>query len=154
MSNFDLNIHTARLLMDEPFFAAVSRRIDKRATYGIPTAGVMVHPTTAQFEMLYNPDFFEGLTDAERRDVLKHEFYHITFLHVTDRMPEGENIKRWNIATDLAINSHLQNLPEGGLIPGEGPFKDLPKGMSAEWYLANLPKKKTTKEENEYDELG
>ena len=154
MSNFDLNIHTARLLMDEPFFAAVSRRIDKRASYGIPTAGVLVNPNTAQFEMLYNPEFFEGLTDAERADVLKHEFYHITFLHVTDRMPEGENIKRWNIATDLAINSHLNNLPEGGLIPGEGPFKDLPKGMSAEWYLANLPKKKTTKEEGEYSEQG
>lgn len=154
MSNFDLNIHTARLLMDEPFFAAVSRRIDKRASYGIPTAGVLVNPNTAQFEMLYNPEFFEGLTDAQRADVLKHEFYHITFLHVTDRMPEGENIKRWNIATDLAINSHLNNLPEGGLIPGEGPFKDLPKGMSAEWYLANLPKKKTTKEEGEYSEQG
>jgi len=154
MSNFDLNIHTARLLMDEPFFAAVSRRIDKRATYSIPTAGVLVNPSTAQFEMLYNPDFFEGLTDAERRDVLKHEFYHITFLHVTDRMPEGENIKRWNIAADLAINSHLENLPEGGLIPGVGPFKDLPRGMSAEWYLANLPKKKTTKEEQDVYEEG
>ena len=154
MSNFDLNVHTARLLMDEPFFAAVSRRIDKRASYGIPTAGVLVNPNTAQFEMLYNPEFFEGLTDAQRADVLKHEFYHITFLHVTDRMPEGENIKRWNIATDLAINSHLNNLPEGGLIPGEGPFKDLPKGKSAEWYLANLPKKKTTKEEGEYSEQG
>ena len=154
MSKFDLNIHTARLLMDEPFFAAVSRRIDKRATYGIPTAGVMVNPHTAQFELLYNPEFFEGLTDDERRDVLKHEFYHITFLHVTDRMPEGENIKRWNIATDLAINSHLNHLPEGGLIPGEGPFKDLPKGMSAEWYLANLPKKKTDKQEQEYYEEG
>lgn len=154
MSKFDLNIHTARLLMDEPFFSAVSRRIDKRATYGIPTAGVMVNPKTAQFELLYNPEFFEGLTDDERRDVLKHEFYHITFLHVTDRMPEGENIKRWNIATDLAINSHLYNLPKGGLIPGEGPFKDLPKGMSAEWYLANLPKKKTDKQEQEYYEAG
>tara|TARA_B100000282_G_scaffold66781_1_gene44972 strand:+ start:824 stop:2011 length:1188 start_codon:yes stop_codon:yes gene_type:complete len=154
MSNFDLNIHTARLLMDEPFFAAVSRRIDKRASYAIPTAGVLVNPNTAQFEMLYNPEFFEKLTDDERRDVLKHEFYHITFLHVTDRMPEGENVKRWNIATDLAINSHLHNLPEGGLIPGEGPFKDLPKGMSAEWYLANLPKKQTSKEEQEYYEEG
>ena len=150
MSNFDLNIHTARLLMDEPFFAAVSRRIDKRATYGIPTAGVLVNPETAQFEMLYNPEFFEKLTDAERRDVLKHEFYHITFLHVTDRMPEGENIRRWNIATDLAINSHLHNLPEGGLIPGDpGPFQHLPKGMSAEWYLANLPKVKKDKKEGE-----
>ena len=138
-SDFDLNIHTARLLMDEPFFAAVSRRIDKRASFAVPTAGVMVNPETAQFEMLYNPDFFVKLTDAERLDVLKHEFYHITFLHVTDRMPEGINMKLWNVATDLAINSHLYNLPEGGLIPGEGPFKDLPRGMSAEWYLANMP---------------
>ena len=147
--DFDLNIHTARLLMDEPFFAAVSRRIDKRASNAIPTAGVLVNPKTAQFEMLYNPSFFGKLSDLERRDVLKHEFYHITFLHVTDRMPEGENIKRWNIATDLAINSHLNNLPEGGLIPGQGPFVDLPKGMSAEWYLANLPK--VTKDKKEGD---
>ena len=73
-SDFDLNMHTARLLMDEPFFAAISRRIDKRASFAIPTAGVMVNPDTAQFEMLYNPKFFASLTDNERRDVLKHEF--------------------------------------------------------------------------------
>ena len=48
-------------------------------------------------------------------------------------------MKLWNIATDLAINSHLQHLPEGGLIPGEGKFEGLPKGQSAEWYLANMP---------------
>tara|TARA_Y100000592_G_scaffold101037_1_gene184851 strand:+ start:64950 stop:66182 length:1233 start_codon:yes stop_codon:yes gene_type:complete len=138
---FDLNIHTARLLMDEPFFASISRRIDKRASFAVPTAGVMVNPETAQFEMLYNPTFFAGLTDAERRDVLKHEFYHVLFLHVTDRLPEGVKMKLWNIATDLAINSHLYNLPKGGLIPGETgtPFEHLPRGESAEWYLANMP---------------
>jgi predicted metal-dependent peptidase len=138
---FDLNMHTARLLMDEPFFAAISRRIDKRASTAIPTAGVMVNPDTAQFEMLYNPDFFARLTDEERRDVLKHEYYHIVFLHVTDRMPEGINPRLWNVAADLAINSHLHNLPEGGLIPGEEgtPFEHLPSGKSAEWYLANMP---------------
>ena len=112
----------------------------------------MVNPDSGQFEMLYNPEFFEKLTDDERRDVLKHEFYHIVFLHVTDRMPENTNIKRWNIATDLSINSHLQHLPEGGLIPGEGIFKDIPKGMSAEWYLANLPKKKTSKKEGQSED--
>ena len=138
---FDLNMHTARLLMDEPFFAAISRRIDKRASTAIPTAGVMVNPDSAQFEMLYNPEFFGKLTDLERADVLKHEFYHVIFQHVTDRFPDGVNMKLWNIATDLAINSHLHNLPEGGLIPGQPdtPFADLPKGMSAEWYLANMP---------------
>ena len=137
--DFDLNMHTARLLMDEPFFAAISRRIDKRASLALPTAGVMVNQDTAQFEMLYNPEFFAKLTDAERQDVLKHEFYHIIFQHVTDRMPEGVNMKLWNVATDLAINSHLHNLPEGGLIPGEGHFEGLPKGQSAEWYMANMP---------------
>jgi predicted metal-dependent peptidase len=154
MADFDLNIHTARLLMDEPFFAAISRRIDKRASYAIPTAGVMVNPSTAQFEMLYNPDFFEKLTDLERRDVLKHEFYHITFLHVTDRMPEGVKPQLWNIAADLAINSHLHNLPEGALVPGEGPFANLTRGESAEWYLANLPKVIKDKKEMEYSEEG
>ena len=138
---FDLNLNTARLLMEEPFFAAISRRIDKRASYAIPTAGVMVNPDTAQFEMLYNPKFFADLTDLQRADLLKHEFYHVLFEHVTGRMPEGVNLKLWNIATDLAINSHLHNLPEGGLIPGapDTPFEHLPSGESAEWYMANMP---------------
>lgn len=141
VKEFDLNLNTARLLMEEPFFAAISRRIDKRASFAIPTAGVMVNPDTAQFEMLYNPKFFADLTDAQRTDVLKHEFYHVIFEHVTGRFPDGVNMKLWNIATDLAINSHLHNLPEGGLIPGapDTPFEHLPRGESAEWYLANMP---------------
>lgn len=136
---FDLNIHVARLLMNEPFFAAISRRVNKAPHKGIPTAGVRVNPTTAQFEMLYNPAFFQDLSDAERADVLKHEFYHLVFGHVTGRRPDNVDHKRWNYAGDLAINSHLNNLPDGCLMPGEGPFANLPKGQSAEWYLANLP---------------
>ena len=135
---FNLNMHTHRLLSDEPFFAALSRRIDKRASTSVPTAGVRV-TDDGRFEMLYNPEFFAKLTDAERRDVLKHEYYHIVFLHVTDRLPAGASVKAWNVATDLAINSHLRNLPEGGLIPGHHPFENMPSGMSAEWYLSRLP---------------
>ena len=151
---FDLNKHVARLLMDQPFFAALSRRVDKRVG-PIPTAGVRVNPETAQFEMIYNPTFFEGLTDVERAGVLKHEFYHLIFEHVTGRMPEEVKnnaalAKKWNFATDLAINSHLVGqLPEGCLMPGEGPFEDLPKGKSAEWYWANLPEDPGGKGEEE-----
>ncbi len=137
---FDLNKHVARLLMSEPFFAAISRRVDKRAHKGIPTAGVRINPTSAQFEMVYNPEFFQGLTDKQRAGVLKHEFYHLVFAHVTDRKPEGVDARKWNIAADLAINTHLRGeLPEGCCMPGEGPFADLPPGKSAEWYLENLP---------------
>ena len=142
--SFDLNTHVARLLLSEPFFAALSRRVDKRASYAIPTAAVTVNPTSAQFEMLYNPEFFQGLTDDNRRDIIKHELYHLIFEHLTGRRPAGENSRIWNFATDLAINSHLKNLPEGCLMPGEGMFQDYPKGKSSEWYLAKL-------KENDFD---
>jgi len=138
--NFDLNRHTARLLMNEPFFAALSRRLDKKASTAVPTAGVRVNPDTGHFEMIYNPEFFAGLSDVHRAGVLKHEFYHLVFEHVTGRLPEEGMTKKWNFATDLAINSHLiGELPEGALIPGEGHFAELPVGKSAEWYFANLP---------------
>jgi predicted metal-dependent peptidase len=157
---FDLNMHVARLLMDEPFFASLSRNIDKTASNALPTAGVRVNPDSAQFEMLYNPDYFEGLSDVERGGVLKHEFYHLIFEHVTGRLPDEVDgdptaMKRWNFATDLAINSHLAGqLPEGCLMPGEGPFADLPKGKSAEWYLANLPENPGEQGDSEKGEAG
>ena len=139
--SFDLKLHAYRLLIEEPFFAALSRKIEKKENYGIPTAGVRVNPDSGHFEMAYNPDFFEKLSDVEKAGVLKHEFYHLIFDHVTTRKPEGVPHAKWNIAADLAINSHLVGeLPEQCCMPGEGPFADLPLGESAEWYLANLPK--------------
>ena len=74
---FNLNMHTARLLMQEPFFAALSRRIDKTPSTAIATAGVRVNPERQQFEMLYNPDFMGALKDEHKLGVLMHEFYHI-----------------------------------------------------------------------------
>ncbi len=152
MTTFDLNKHTARLLMNEPFFAALSRRINKSSSMVVPTAGVKVDKESGQFQMLYNPDFFEKLTDAERTDVLKHEFYHLVFEHVTGRLPEEGLSKLWNIATDLAINSHLPNLPEGCCMPGVAPFEELPSGKSAEWYFAELRKQQQENEDGEQGE--
>tara|TARA_Y100000593_G_scaffold88084_1_gene169731 strand:+ start:7780 stop:9033 length:1254 start_codon:yes stop_codon:yes gene_type:complete len=141
---FDLNMHVARLLMDEPFFAALSRRIEKRESNAIPTAAVRVNPDSAQIEMMYNSDFFEGLTDDQRKGVLIHEFYHIIFEHLTGRMHDKakENMRLWNIATDLSINCLIgkSKLPEGGLFPGSGPFSHLPANQTAEWYFSKLYK--------------
>jgi predicted metal-dependent peptidase len=139
MSTFDLDRYTFKLLQGEPFFAALSRRIQKRPTTAIPTAGVRLNPSTAQFEMAYNPAFFEDLSDKQRLGVLKHEFYHIIFEHVTGRLPSEGMSKMWNVATDLAINSHLMGeLPEGGCFPTVEPFQDYPLGQSAEWYFSKL----------------
>ncbi|HIA00689.1 MAG TPA: hypothetical protein EYN66_02050, partial [Myxococcales bacterium] len=145
VSTFDLNIHVHRLLMDEPFFAALSRRMDKRATNAIPTAGVTV-TEEGKLQMVYNPKFFAPLSDAARKDILKHEFYHIVFQHVTGGrflsfrdMSQNER-KIHNIAMDLAINGNLPNLPEGACFPGQGPFEHMEPHKSAEHYLRELRK--------------
>ena len=153
MSRFDLNNHVYRLLQSEPFFAALSRRIEKRPG-NVPTAGVRVNEN-GYFEMIYSPDFFEGLTDTQRTGVLVHEFYHLVFEHVTGRLPDElagvmqsqnptpeqrQNFKLWNIAADLSINYHIGavNLPEGCCIPGGKMFEDFPGDMTAEWYYDKL----------------
>ena len=139
--DFDLNAHTFALLRQEPFFAALSRRITKMATTSIPTAGVKLNPDTAQFEMVYNPEFLGSLDDNHLSGVLMHEFYHIIFEHVTGRLPPEGMSMLWNIATDLSINSHIADkLPEGALIPGQDKFQKYPLGKSAEWYFEELQK--------------
>jgi len=152
---FNLNMHTARLLMREPFFAALSRRIDKTACTSLPTAGVRVNPHTAQFELLYNPDFMGQLSDEHKLGVLMHEFYHIILEHVTGRKPIDGLQRIDNIAMDLAINGlpemkgklpsasdpgpiMYDGQPMQGVFPCEGPFAHLPAGKSYEWYLAAL----------------
>jgi predicted metal-dependent peptidase len=154
---FNLNMHTARLLMREPFFAALSRRIDKTPTTALPTAGVRVNPHTQQFELMYNPDFMSQLSDEHKLGVLMHEFYHLVFEHVTGRKPEGGLKRIDNIAMDLAINglpemtNKLPNeanpgpmMPNGepmnAVFPGDGIFKDLPANQTYEWYLEALKK--------------
>jgi predicted metal-dependent peptidase len=163
---FDLNMHTARLLMREPFFAALSRRIDKIRTDSVPTAGVRVNPDSAQFELFYNPDFMGALKDEHKLGVLMHEFYHIVFEHVTTRKPEAGIRRIDNIAMDLAINGLSEmsgKLPceaepgpvlrEGGepmkgCLPGEGKFADLPANQTYEWYLAALEKMEEESKQN------
>ena len=140
---FDLDLHTYRLLQAEPFFAALSRRIHKSSTTAIPTAGVRMNEGSGNFEMIYNPKFFASLLDNQTLGVLMHEMYHIIFEHVTGRLPPEGMSKMWNIATDLAINTHIaDDIPEGGCIPTRGRFESYPEGQSAEWYYSKLQQDK------------
>lgn len=157
---FNLDEHIVNLLRDEPFFAALSRRMEKVASRSVPTAGVAFNEDRCRFELYYNPEFMASMLEENKKfvkGVLLHEFYHIMLLHVTSRLPEGKMTRKWNIATDLAINSELsvfrQNsetttgyevessiLPmDKALIPTVGPFVDLAPHLSAEEYMTLLP---------------
>lgn len=66
----------------------------------------------------WNPDFLYGLTNAQIRVCLKHEFWHVLKL---DHARMGKrNRDLWNVATDKVINYMLHNeeyetIPEGFL---------------------------------------
>ncbi len=147
-SEYNLHMHLARYLKEEPFYAALSRHIEKYPSNAIPTAGVCINPESGTFELLYNPDFLEKLSDEEIMIVLKHEFMHLILEHVTGRMPDKSQMRMWNHATDLAINSEIfpkeckdsiKNLWDMCLLPGkEGPYKDLPRGESADFYFDKI----------------
>jgi len=168
---FDLNQHTARLLLDEPFFAALSRRMDKRVMTSIPTAGVRLNEDTARYELLYNPQWFIDCMARRRalgfegeevykwvKGTLVHEFMHICFGHVDGRLPEDGMSMDWNVAGDLAINTHLMGrdgdhqLPPECCFPGEGPFAEFPAGLSAEAYYKMIRDQK--QDEGEEGEDG
>ena len=164
MTDFNLDEHIVNLLRDEPFFAALSRRMEKVATKAVPTAGVKFNDERCRFEMYYNPEFLAGLHEQDPKfvkGVLLHEFYHIVLLHVTTRIPGDKITKKWNIATDLAINSELSTFekdyeaPSGyvvvssilpldkALIPTVGPFAQLAPCLSAEEYMTLLPEQES-----------
>jgi len=158
---FSLSDHLVRLMWQEPFFARILRGIKKTRTEEIPTAGVLAKDGDALF--FWNPRFLAGLTPEQVKGLLKHECYHLVFEHTTTRRHDPHII--WNYATDLAINSLIDEseLPEGGLIPGKA-FKPLtseqieqmgekaaerynmvsqkiasfPREKMSEWYFAEL----------------
>ena len=160
-ANFKLDPHLINLMWSEPFFSKILRKVTKRKTDSIPTAGVLAKD--GQLQMWWNPKFLATLTPAQVKGLLKHECYHLIFEHTTTRRHDPHII--WNYATDLAINSLIdeEELPEGGLIPGKA-FSELtpeqkekmgeesvaryervsakiesfPREMAAEWYFSHL----------------
>lgn len=155
---FDLNRHVARYLKEEPFYAALSRHIEKVVNYSIPTAGVMVNKDTGRFELMYNPDFFEKLQDDEILLILKHEFLHLILEHVTGRAPHISEFRMWNHACDLAINSEIfpkdsneriKTLWDMALLPGKAPYVDFNRGESADFYFDAIKKKVQEQKDNQ-----
>lgn len=154
--SFSLTPHLVNLLLHEPFFSTLLRKVTKHKTLSISTAGVTVRDT--EFLLLWNPLFVMKLKSKEVRGLLKHECYHLIFKHCTGRKQDPHFL--WNVATDLAINSliSVNELPEEGLYPGKPldlskiqdadalqrwqKLSDLietfPTGMASEWYMQHL----------------
>lgn len=137
-SEFNLARHLIPFLQDVPFYAEISRHIQKRLTKDMPTAAVTFDVKTDQLIMYVNPDFAKKQSNWQMKGLITHEFDHLVYGHLNERrkQPAGD----WNIGTDLAINSIIirnagsprdveegqtaQPLPRGALIPGQRPWTD------------------------------
>lgn len=160
-------------LQDNNFFLALSRYVKKLPTRDkrCQTLEVSYNHTTDEFVMWYNVDYMKSLTTWKTRGVLTHEFYHISFGHITFRAKNPSHI--WNIACDLANNSIIESnaaaykptgvadddsfLPEMILIPGRMPHVDfdfkskkLTHGQKLTLKLANYIKNAPPLKSSEY----
>jgi predicted metal-dependent peptidase len=117
------------------FFATLALRLVPEADWQIDTMA------TDGRKLSLNPDFVAGLAPEELVGVVAHEVLHNALAHHARRGPRDP--RRWNVACDLAVNPLLLDagftLPASRLVPGEGAFKDLPRGHSAEGYYGLLP---------------
>jgi len=142
---YDLDLRIYRLLQDEPFFARLSRRLDKRAMESVSTAGIMYNKDSRNFEIVYNPKFMGNLSEVHQKWVLKHELYHASLGHCTTRTLTnivGDNKQLANVAMDLAINSlpgMVHDAPDFVLMPGRGNYQHITsQEQSADWYANKL----------------
>lgn len=116
------------------FFASLTLRLEPVCDWSQKTAA------TDGEKVYFNPQWFLGLSEDEKFFIIAHEGYHPAMAHHA-RMGDRD-LRRWNVACDLAINPVLVESgfrpPIGVLLPGEGDFSHLPAELSAEEYYQRL----------------
>ena len=104
----------ARLLLQQPFYGCLLSMMDFVREDAIPTMA------TDGSKAYYNPEFVMKIAEDEVFGVLLHEISHCIYMHCTQKRRMNRDRKRWNVATDFAINLEIKNmgykLPQGLLL--------------------------------------
>jgi predicted metal-dependent peptidase len=138
------------LMLLYPIYGTVFLYLNKIERKDMPTMAV---GTTRRVDLAlyYNPDFLKKMTATQLRAVLKHEALHILLHHISRNQYFGYNMKGFNYAADMAINCHIEGLPEGCLYPKTFGLQD---NESSEWYYEKLKKEQEEKGEDALDGKG
>lgn len=121
----------ARVIMTQPFFAAIMLQHPFTITDAIPTAA-----TNAYGRLMFNPKFVEALEVDQLVHLICHEIMHYILDHpgrLNHRDP-----KRWNIACDAVINDILVDAGCGRQIAG-GVYMDGARAKSEDQVYNELP---------------
>lgn len=139
MSKAKARIESAisKLLLFKPLYGTVFLSLNKKESKSIPTLAVGV-TRKVDMALYFNPDFVAKLSTSELIAVLTHEALHFLLHHLTRIKHFNYNPRGYNIAADMAINCHIEGLPDGALYPKQFGFED---EKSAEYYYAKLKEK-------------
>lgn len=125
-----------KLLIREPFYGLFLLSLDKYFDDKIPTA--CVRRKGINTELAINYEFWKSLSDECELAVLEHEVLHIVNKHLT-MQADFPNKKHFNVASDVEINSYIENLPPDAL---KAEKYGVPPMCGTKWYYENIPEEK------------
>lgn len=104
---------------------------------GLDRAGV--GKNGINYQLIINENFWDSLTDPQRRGLLKHELLHIGFFHLTDYDSLTDHLIA-NIAEDIEINQYIDaaELPPGPQLPETYPELKLELKKGTHYYYEKL----------------
>lgn len=147
---FDL-INSSSTVFYGLFLTEVNKYFDKR----VPTACLAKHKEAKIPVMLFNPDFWSGLTSKQQKFLVLHETHHLINQSFLFSDEFGLESPLDNIAMDLNINSILTinyenevEFIEGGQLPKNFPELNMEEQMDSLYYYNILKKAKDKKQES------
>ena len=133
------------------FLTEVTKFFDKR----VPTACLAKHPDAKVPVMLYNPDFWDTLTEKQKKFLILHEASHLIDNCFVMSSEFGMEAPLDNVAMDLCINSRLMEaysndleFIEGGMLPKNFPELKLEDCKDSLYYYRKLKEAKDKKEDS------
>lgn len=106
-----------KLLKDQPFFGDLAMHLSVEEDNSCPTMG------TDGYQMFYNSEFVEKLSDSDLEFIVAHEVLHCVFKHTQKHRSEGKDPMIFNAAADFVINLALKDSqmtpPEHALLNDE-----------------------------------
>lgn len=133
----------SRLIWAEPWLAPLVLNLrNVIATEAVETAAVTPDGET----LYYNPVFWKGLMQKEQLGLQLHEILHIAHCHMARKA--HREMKRWNIACDMAINYQLTasgyTLPQGALEGKDDTAENIYEFLLSKKMEGEMEKKKET----------
>lgn len=120
------------------FFASLLSQM-KRTSDPKGTETMKVSIENGRVNLFYNPDFIDGRTMKDTKAILEHECLHIVMEHHARFKKKDHQVAK--IATDLAINQLITNIPKDAItilsIFGKDAYNVL-RNESAEYYYDKI----------------